>query len=232
MFTKSAKFYDAIYHFKDYKAASEKLIETIKQYNPDAVTLLDTACGTGKHIEYLKGYFDAEGLDMNPELLEIARERCPGNLFHESDMIDFKLNKNYDVVTCLFSSIAYVKTLVNLNKAISSMSEHLNMHGLLIIEPWFSKENFWTDHITANYYDEKDLKISWMYTSVRENDISILDINYLVGTPSFVTHFKELHELGLFNELQYRQAFIDAGLEVKYDKEGLFGRGMYIGIKS
>lgn len=231
MFTKSAKFYDALYHFKDYEAASEKLHNLIVKYNAEARTLLDTACGTGKHIDHMRKYYQAEGLDINGELLEIARERCPGNVFYQEDMTDFELIKKFDIITCLFSSIAYVKTLDNLNKAVRSMAGHLNSNGLLIIEPWFSKETFWTDRITANHYDDEKLKISWMYTSRRNGDLSILDINYLVGTPTEVVFFKELHELGLFDDNDYKQAFINAGLIVCYDSEGLFGRGMYIGIK-
>ncbi len=232
MFTKSARFYDAIYHFKDYKAASEKLRKLIDSYHPGTKTLLDTACGTGKHIEYLKDYYDTEGLDLNEELLDIARKRCPKNLFHTADMCNFHIAKRYDVITCLFSSIAYVKTADKLFKAIENMSKHLNLKGLLIIEPWFSKESFWTGRITANHYDDKDLKITWMYTSQMKDELSVLDINYLVGTPEEVSYFKERHELGLFNDKQYTEAFKNAGLKVEYDKEGLFGRGMFIGIKN
>ena len=37
-----------------------------------------------------------------------------------------------------------------------------------------------------------------MYTPKLENDLSVLEINYLVGTPAEVSYFKERHELGLF----------------------------------
>ena len=236
MYNKSAKFYDALYHFRDYKAASEKLFKTVTNYNPSARSLLDTACGTGKHIEHLRNFFNVEGLDVSEELLEIAKVRCPGNVVHMQSMIDFDLKKKFDVITCLFGSIAYVKILDNLYKTIETMSTHLNPKGLLIIEPFFGKENFWTDRITANHYDESDLKITWMYTSKVENGYAVLDMNYLIGTTEEVTYFKEKHELGLFSDLEYRNAMIKAGLEVKYDSEGLFGKGigngMYIGIKN
>ncbi len=232
MFTKSAKFYDAIYHFKDYTLAAGKLDAFIKKFCPGARTLLDTACGTGKHIEHLRSKYECEGLDLNADLLAIAKDRCPGIRFIQADMSDFDAGKKYDVVTCLFSSIAYVKTKENLHKAINCMSSHLNPGGLLIIEPWFSRENFWTDRVTANHYDTPELKITWMYTSKLEDGLSILDIHYLAGTQEEVVHFTERHELGLFDDAEYLQAFKDAGLNVHYDKEGLFGRGMYIGVKS
>ncbi|MBK9332340.1 MAG: class I SAM-dependent methyltransferase [Ignavibacteria bacterium] len=232
MFVKSAKFYDALYHFKDYKKASERLTEIISNFNPGAVSILDTACGTGKHIEILKSRYECEGLDINKELLDIACQRCPGIVFHESDMTEFNLRKEFDVVTCLFSSIAYVKTYENLVKAVATMADHLKENGLLIIEPWFSKETYFVNTITANHYDEKDMKIAWMYNSIMKDEMSVLDIHYLAGTPEGVIHFNELHELGLFDDAQYRKAMTDAGLEVHYDKEGLFGRGMYIGINN
>lgn len=231
MYTKSARFYDALYHFKDYGKAADKLYAIIKKHNPNAKTILDTACGTGKHIEKLNKYLEAEGLDISSELLEIAKQRCPLNKFHKADIINFDLKKKYDVVTCLFSSIAYVKTSENLYKAIECMTNHLSENGILIIEPWYSKETFWTDTITANHFDEKDLKITWMYNSIREKDMSILNINYLVGTPQEVTYFTERHELGLFDDAQYRESMERCGLKVEFEKEGLFGRGMYTGIK-
>jgi SAM-dependent methyltransferase len=236
LYNKSAKFYDALYHFRDYKSASEKLSFIIRDYNPFAVTLLDTACGTGKHIEHLRKFFETEGLDVNEELLEIAKERCPEINLHCQSMIDFKLEKKYDVITCLFGSIAYVKTPENLVKTIRAMSENLNTGGLLIIEPWFSKDKYWLDRITANHYDEKDLKITWMYASKLEGENAVLDINYLVGTPEEVSYFREKHVLGLFSDAQYMEAMTRAGIEVKYQSECLFGKGvgngLYIGKKT
>lgn len=232
MFTKSAEFYDALYYFKDYKAAADKLKYLIQVHNRPAKTILDVACGTGKHIEHIRDHYDAEGLDISEDLLMIAKKRCPSNIFHKGDMINFDLRKKYDVITCLFSSIAYVKTYGNLCKAVECMAQHLNPNGLLLIEPWFSKKTFWTDTITANHYDDKNLKITWMYTSKRDGELSILDINYLVGTPKEVIYFKEKHELGLFDDDMYREAIVRTGLSVDYEKEGLFGRGIYIGIKN
>lgn len=230
MFTKSAQFYDALYNFKDYAATSNKLHRLLDQIIPNAESLLDVACGTGKHLDYLRNYYDVEGLDLNPNLLEVARERCPGIPFHQADMVDFRLEHKFDVITCLFSSIGYVKTPENMARTVSNMARHLRPGGVVIIEPWFTPEDYWTGTITANFVDQPELKIAWMYTSEVEGRVSVLDIHYLVGTPEGVDLFDERHEIGLFTREEHLGAFHRAGLDVRYDPEGLFGRGMYIGL--
>lgn len=230
MFIKSAQFYDALYHFKDYVAASNQLKELIDQHKSDSKTLLDVGCGTGKHVEYLQENYQVEGLDLSSELLSIARQRCPNVPFHEANMVDFNLGQTFDVVTCLFSAIAYVKTLENMERSIANMAGHLKPGGLLIVEPWISPEKYWLGKITANFIDQADLKIAWMYTSEIEDLVSVFNIQYLVGTPQGVDHFAERHEMGLFTQAQYLEAFRKAGLKVEYDESGLFGRGLYVGV--
>ena len=45
--------YDAVYSDKDYAGESQRLASIIRERVPMARTLLDVACGTGRHIEYL-----------------------------------------------------------------------------------------------------------------------------------------------------------------------------------
>ncbi len=229
MFLKSALFYDALYQFKDYRKAVEVMHQLIQKERPGSASVLDVACGTGKHIAFLKDHYEVEGLDLNPELLKIARERCPDTVFHEADMTGFSLEKKFDVVACLFSSIGYVQTKENLQAAVSAMAAHLFPGGLLIIEPWIWPENYWKDKLVANFTEQENLKISWMYIQKQVKMTSVFDIHYLVGTNGEINYFSENHIMGLWTDEEYREAFTKAGLTVTFEEIGFFGRGVYYG---
>jgi ubiquinone/menaquinone biosynthesis C-methylase UbiE len=228
MFTRSAAFYDQLYGFVDYDAAVRQIEAILDKEAPNAKSLLDVGCGTGRHMELLRERYRVEGLDINPVLLESARRRLPGIDLHEADMTDFSLTRRFDVVTCLFSAIAYVRTEENLRAATAAMRRHLTPGGVMLVEPWFTPESYWTGTITSNRVDTDDLKIAWMYTSEREGSLSVLDIHYLVGRPGEMEHFSERQELGLFTLEQHLDAFRAAGLEARFEPDGPFGRGMYV----
>ena len=229
VYSKAARYYDKLYAGKDYKGEVQRLVALLDvDADQKTPTLLDVACGSGRHLEYLREYFHGEGLDLCPEFLETARERNPSMSFHLGDMIDFDLGKRFDVVTCLFGSIGYVKTLDKLRSAVRAMAAHLKPGGRLAIEPWFTPETWHPNAVHAFFIDEPELKIARINTSFVTDGLSILDLHYVVGTPEGTEHFLEHHELGLFSVKEMISALKEAGLSAHYDSIGLNGRGLYI----
>ena len=57
-YTSRPELYDLEYSFKDYAGEVATLERIVRERNPDASTLLDVACGTGKHLEHLRTRFD------------------------------------------------------------------------------------------------------------------------------------------------------------------------------
>jgi len=235
MFSKSANYYDEIYTTmgKDYPREANKVHKLIQKHmKSGGKSVLDVCCGTGHHAGLLSKHYQLEGLDLDPNILSVARKKYPKIPFHKGDMINFKLNKKFDAIVCLFSSIGYVKTKSNLNKAIQTMTNHLLPGGVMLVEPWFSPAEWNVDHASALHVNQPDLKITRMSHSSRKGNISILEFQYLVGTSKGIEHSVEQHQLGLFNKKDYLEAFRKAGLKVIHDPKGLDGRGLYIGIKS
>jgi ubiquinone/menaquinone biosynthesis C-methylase UbiE len=234
MFTLSAHLYDAIYlsRGKDFEAEAQSVHDRVQaNIKSGGNSLLDVACGTGIHLNYLRALFDAEGLDLDPKMLDAARKKMPDMKFHQGNMLDFNLDRQFDVITCLFSSIGYIRTVPNLKRAIANMNRHLKPGGVLVIEPWFTPETWHPGKVYATFVDEPDLKIARINLSGVEGTLSYFVFHYLVGTPQGVHYFDERHELGLFSIDEYKLAFRDCDLEVVHDPEWLNGRGLYIGLK-
>jgi SAM-dependent methyltransferase len=230
MFTKTAKYYDAIYSYKDYEAETELITELIHERAPNAKTLLDVACGTGKHLEHLVNQFDCTGIDLDEEMVDIARERTPGTPFHTGDMCDFDLNTKFDAVLCLFSSIGYTKTVERMEQAIANMASHLKKGGILIIEPWLTPESWLVGQKNLSTFETDEFVVSRMMVS-EPVERGRLVLEYMIGDSSGISRVTETHVMGWFTHNEYLNAFKKADLQVEHLEEGLTGRGIYIGQK-
>jgi len=234
-YSRSAYLYDSYIPRTDYAEGARRLTARVRDLNPEARSLLDVGCGSGKYLDHLRHSFACEGLDLSDGFVEIARQRCPDVPIHKANMIDFDLDRRFDVISCLFVAIAYTGSLENMERAIANMARHLNPGGVLMIEPWVYPENFWDRRLTVENIEDGDMRLSRMFVARREGALSVYDIHYLVGTPDGVEHFVEREELGLFTHAQYLDAFRKAGLAVFHDPQGgLFDAhniGLYWGIR-
>src|SRR3990167_7289842 len=159
LYKQLAKYYDLVYSWKDYKKEALKIKSLIKKYKKsDGKELLDAACGTGEHLKYLKSNFYCTGMDISKEMLKIAKKNVKGAVFKQADIINFNINKKFDAILCLFSSIAYLKTYKNLEKSIKNFYKHLKNGGVIIIEGFIAKSDFKPNSSYMDIYDGKNVK--------------------------------------------------------------------------
>ena len=235
MYKELAKYYDLIYSWKDYRKETDKIKNLIKKHKKsDGNKLLDVACGTGKHLEYLKENFYCTGIDLNEEMINVAKNNIMDVDFKTADMMNFNLNDKFDIINCLFSSICYVKTYDNLEKTIMNFKNHLKVGGVVIIEPWFTKSAYWVGLPSMTTYDGEDIKIARLNTTAIDKDLSVMEMHYLIVEKNKdVKYFIDKHELGLFETDKFLEVMKNAGFKAVFLKDGLMkGRGLYIGIKS
>jgi SAM-dependent methyltransferase len=228
-YEKAAEFYDALYEWKDYGTEADKIHDIVAERAPSAETLLDVACGTGKHLELLRKWYSVEGVDLEAGLLAVARDRLPGVPLHLGDMRTFNLGRQFDVVTCLFSAIGYMETPEDLVHALVNMAGHLAREGVMLVEPWLSPDRAEDRHLSAPLVaSAPDFHV------VRVNDLNIrgrltvMRFHYLVARPGKVEHMVETHSPALYTADEYGAAFNAAGLDAELDSVGLMGRGLWI----
>ena len=228
----ASPYYDAIYEaMKDYAAEAERLRQLLERYAQRPVRdLLDMACGTGLHDQYLKDHYYVEGADLSPSQLAIARRRCPDLVFHQADMTNFDLGRDYDAVTCLFSAIGHVITEEMLRAAARAMTAHVRVGGLVVIEPFIDPSDFRPGHISVERGYDGDASVLRVSYSERVDNVLKLTMHHYISAAGKVSVTEPLRfEIAMFTADQLRDAMESAGLEVLHDPEGLMGRGLYIG---
>jgi SAM-dependent methyltransferase len=229
----TAQWYDAIYaNLSDYPKTARTIDAMVtKHLGNGRLALLDVACGTGKLLQEFRklGRYDVQGVDLDPRMLAVARDRLPDVRLHEADMAEFDLGKKFDVITCVGSSLPAVATVDRLNQAIYRFAAHLKPMGVILVESFIAPDKWEDGRLSANFVDEPNLKIARMIRSSRRDDIAVMDMHYLISTPGSVQQFIERHELGLFTDEQYEDAFRGAGLHITPGDPGLLSRKTFIG---
>jgi ubiquinone/menaquinone biosynthesis C-methylase UbiE len=229
-----AKYYDRVYSFKDYLDEAVRIQNLIMKYlESGGNTLLDVACGTGLHLKHLKDDFSCTGVDVSKAMLKIARKNVQRVTFKEADMATLKLGKQFDVITCLLSSIGYVKTYANLKRTIQNFSRHLKKGGVALIEPSHANSVYIMGEPRITIYNGKDAKIARINVTKIRQATAVLNMHILIAERGKdANYFRDAHELGLFGINKTLGIMKDAGFKSKYLKNGLMlGRELFVGIK-
>jgi SAM-dependent methyltransferase len=219
VFRTTAHVYDLIYEAagKDYAAESAELHQLIQAHNPHASSLLDVACGTGAHLGHLLAWYEVAGVDVEPGMLAEARRRLPSTVpLIQADMRSFSLQRRFDAVVCLFSSVGYMPSVTDLEGAIANMAAHLARGGVLIVDGWV-RPDAWRDpgsvHVVVA--ESADLRVVRVSRSRRDGRVTTLEMHHLVADQDKIEHLVDHHALTLFSPTEYEAALTGAGLSFK-----------------
>ncbi|WP_050776811.1 class I SAM-dependent DNA methyltransferase [Streptomyces sp. SPB074] len=215
---------------KDYRAEAVTVADLVRARNEEADSLLDVACGTGAHLRHFAGLFGTvEGLELSEAMLVRARAAVPAAVLHRGDMRDLDLNRRYDVITCMFGSIAYMKDAGELTSVLRAFAAHLTPRGVVAIDPWWFLETALDHHVSGDTVTAGPRTMTRVSSTERVGNTSHMTVHYVVAEPGVgVEHFVERHALTLFTRAEYEEAFRRAGLRVAYVGGVQSGRGLFL----
>lgn len=112
--------------------------ELLRERGLALARILDLACGTGiLAVELAQCGHTVHGIDISPQMIGIAKSRSVGlpNLaFDIQDMVCFNVGGKFDLVTCTYDSINYIRRLSDLRKILSGVTSVLHKQGLFIFD--------------------------------------------------------------------------------------------------
>lgn len=129
-------YYHLLYRDRDHREAAEfmnSLTAHLQLQKND--TILDLACGRGRHAKYLyRQGFDVTGVDLSEESIAYAKE-------YERDRLHFAVHnmlkpypKQFDAVLNLFTSFGYFEKESDNLKTIKAIKESLKPNGYGVID--------------------------------------------------------------------------------------------------
>lgn len=140
IYTSLAPVYNDLMKDVDYEDWADYVDAIIQELRPDAVSLLELACGTGKVAMYLEELecYEITATDFSAEMLEVgerkARFRNMTIKWKQVDFYDIQLDETYDVVYALFDSINYIMNEEDFLKMLRNAAKVMHEDSIFIFD--------------------------------------------------------------------------------------------------
>lgn len=215
---------------RDYAGEARQLAAVVHGRIPRARDLLDVACGTGLHLPGLSEAFEqVHGLDRSAGMLALANARTPGLVAHRADMRNFTLGRRFDAITCMFA-VPHLTGTGELNDFVAVLVRHLTVPGVIVLEPWFSPEQFVSGYVAKDVINLEDRTIVRLSHSRRIGDRRVgMTVHHVdVGPARGLSHRTDDVKLTLFRPEEFQAAFERAGCTAKHIDLDPFSWGLWV----
>lgn len=215
-FEEISRYYDFMYvNETTYQKEVEAVVDIVDKYKPaHCKTVLDIACGTGAQAVYLAEHYEVTGIDLSPEMLNIAKGKVLEATFVEADMFNFELNRKFDIIVNLYGSIGFAESYEQLCAASQCAYQHLHDGGLYILTPWGTKESL-VEGLVAKSKKVERSGYCRMETVKRIADDKVqVEMHHLVANDLDVSYYTNVSTITLFSEEQYVRSLKNADFKI------------------
>lgn len=113
----------------------EQLLKWLERNNLQPKTAMDLACGTGILCGILDhAGIEASGMDFSSGMIEIARQNTPHIHYDVADMITYRPDKQFDLVTCTGDAVNHIGDLSNVEKIFENVYAYLTPGGYFVFD--------------------------------------------------------------------------------------------------
>lgn len=201
-------YYHILYQHRDEQEAQFVIDQLTSYLNiPIGSTILDLACGKGRHANYLASLgFDVAGYDLSKNNIALAKENQKGKVhFLVHDMRE-KFPEKFDAIFNLFTSFGYFDCKDDNVKTLQAIKESLTENGIAVID--FLNLNF----VKENLVPSESITLDGITFSIERR----IDNNFIYKKIRFEVDGKNYH----FTEKV--QALGLADFEEMLEKAGMY----------
>lgn len=224
-----AAYYDLLYCDKDYAAEAAFVAGRLRAQKPEARSLLELGCGTGRHAARLSGLgFAVTGVDRSEGMLEQARLSGPGCRFLAGDIRELSLGQRFDAVISLFHVMSYQTSDADLGAALACASAHLAPGGLLLFDFWHGPAVLKTPpEVRVKQMADERVAVTRRADPVHHETRHVVDVHFTVDIReqcgARAETLRETHSMRYFFVPELKEFLAAAGLNVLEAGEWMTG---------
>lgn len=177
-------YYHILYKDRDHKEAQGFMDNLTTYLNlPEQGTILDLACGKGRHSVYLNSLgYDVTGVDLSENSINYAKQFENETLHFDVHDMCKPYHKTFDAVFNLFTSFGYFEREEDNLKTIKAIKANLNDVGFGVID--FLNSDFVIDNLVPE--NTKTVEgIEFKQKRSFENGYIIKDISFAVDEKTY-----------------------------------------------
>ena len=173
------------------EAFGEHLLTWLDRHGVVVHTSLDLACGTGVLCEILHGRgIRAAGMDFSEGMIAIAKERNSHIRYEVADMILYRPEEKFDLVTCTGDAINHIVRPEDVEKIFQNVHHYLSEGGYFIFDILNENEVPTSEPFDLDYSDT--VKARFTITQDRKGVIDLQTAMYENGVLQFEEHITEV----------------------------------------
>ncbi len=225
-YTEFARVYDLIGADRHSAKMVEYTFKLFRKFNIKATCGLDLCCGTGTAIAlFLDQGLLMSGLDQSASMLAAAAKKLKGHkvrLYQKSlpkfrilQTDDSRRVRKFDLITCFYDSLNYLKNARELKTAFRSVYNHLTKGGWFIFDmnTPAALKILWGGQVYADAGD--DLAWVWRNTYYEKTMSATCRTTFFVKREKLWERFDETHVERAYDNKSVLRLLSEVGFEVK-----------------
>ena len=168
----------------------EQLLQWLKAHFVTPKTSMDLACGTGILCQILhREGITASGMDFSSGMIDIARSASPEIHYDVADMITYRPEKQFDLVTCTGDAINHIGSLIDVEKIFRNIFAYTSPGGYFVFDILNESEVSTSEPFEMDFDDH--IRVWFQMTRPGEKQVDLKIRVFEDGTLSFEENIRE-----------------------------------------
>ena len=187
----------------------EQLLVWLQRRGLQPKSAMDLACGTGVLCELLaKAGMEVWGMDFSEGMIDIARQGSGKIHYDVADMITYRPEKQFDLVTCTGDAVNHIPALDDVEKIFANVYAYLAPGGWFVFDLLNEREVSDSEPFEMDFGE--DQHIWFQMTRPAEKKVNLTIRVFENGRQAFEETIREtVHDPATVCELLKKQGFVD-----------------------